>query len=138
VPAMPPRVGDLLILNSEGAAVGNDDNHTAMIDRFVFPILSTIEGNLSDTTGGRALDLTNPKHLAQIYFISSPATQMVAAPGPRKGGDPGAGAAELARLSDDNNRIFAVFEKLRAGATPAAGTAATGPSYGGPAISWGR
>lgn len=145
VPALPPRVGDLLILNTQGDAVGQDDNHTAMIDRFAFPILSTIEGNLSDTnrsdiTGGRALDLTNPKHLAQIYFISSPAAQIVAGAGAGAGtgGDPGAGPAELARISEDNQRIFAVFEKLRGSATPAAGAAANGPSYNAPSITWGR
>ena len=138
VPALPPRVGDLLILNTQGDAVGQDDNHTAMIDRFAFPILSTIEGNLSDTTGGRALDLTNPKHLAQIYFISSPATQIVAAAGAGTGGDPGAGPAELARISDDNQRIFAVFEKLRGSAAPTAGSPAKGPSYNAPSITWGQ
>jgi hypothetical protein len=132
-----PRIGDLLIFNPHGAASGTNDEHTAQIDRFLFPTLSTIEGNLGDTTGTRQLDLSNLDQLAQVYFISRPAEQIVPqdpAGGPAGAGgatgNRGAGLTELLSLRSHNQRIHDVFSKLSS-------TPSTAP-YMGPAHNWGR
>jgi hypothetical protein len=128
VPTSVPRIGDLLILNTQGPASGTNDDHTAMIDRFRFPVLSTIEGNLGNTTGSRQLDLTNPEQIAQIYFISRPAQQIVdAQPAATGAGNPGAGLAALLALRSHNERIHAAFIKLSGTATAA---------YSAPAHDW--
>jgi hypothetical protein len=41
-----PAVGDLLILNPGGTAVGHGDEHTAMIDRVSGSVPTTIEGEV--------------------------------------------------------------------------------------------
>jgi hypothetical protein len=139
VAAVVPHSGDLLILNTQGPAVGTNDDHTAMIDRFSFPTLSTLEGNLGNTTGTRQLDLTDAEQLGQIYFISRPAQQIVDAQaaggggggggaGGAGGGDPGAGAAQLASLREHNERLHAVFVQLSGGGATAA--------YSRPAHEW--
>jgi hypothetical protein len=131
VPTTVPVPGDLLILNSTGNASGQNDDHTAMIDRYSFPILSTLEGNLGDKTGTRQLDLSKPEHLAKIYFISRPASQIVAQSVDAGKSDPAAGAAQLQELQRHNERIFSVYSKLTA-----AGKAAT--SYGQPVATWNK
>jgi hypothetical protein len=130
VPTTTPRIGDLLILNPRGPAQGGDDDHTAMIDRFAFPVLSTVEGNISNGTATRQLDLTNLEQLNQIYFITRPAQQIVDVAPAAIGGDPGAGIAQLLRLRSHNERMHAAFSKLSA-------TGNTAP-YGAPVHDWGR
>jgi hypothetical protein len=136
VPVSVPRIGDMLIFNPHGAPSGTGDEHTAMVDRFLFPTLSTIEGNLGDTTGTRQLDLSNLDQLAQVYFISRPAEQIVPADpagggsaGPSAAtGNRGAGLAQLLSLRSHNERIHTMFLKL-SNTSPTA-------SYMAPAHSW--
>lgn len=129
VPTSAPVVGDLLILSPRGPAAGTGDDHTVMVDRFSFPTLSTIEGNLGEAAGTRQLDLTNVEHLGHIDFMSRPAQQIVDARTAGGGaGDPGAGAVQLSSVREHNERLHAVFMKLSSGGST--------DSYAAPAHAW--
>ncbi|MBC7974502.1 MAG: hypothetical protein H7138_05905 [Myxococcales bacterium] len=107
-----------------------------MIDRFAFPILSTVEGNINNGTATRQLDLTSLDHLQQLYFITRPAQQIVEPPAgqiaaprvPTGAGDPGAGLVQLLLVKAHNERLHAVFSKLAGNTTP----------YDAPVHAWGH
>jgi hypothetical protein len=95
-----PQPGDLVI-KTRGSGGGNDysggESHTMMIERAEGHFISTIEGNRSDSVGGRKMDLTDPADTGQIIFLSRLGTQFF--------GDPATQAPETAGIGGMISRI---------------------------------